>query len=121
MAPKVLIYGGSGGIGSATGRILGARGYDLHLVGRSEDKLSAIATELDATFTAGDVSDGRRACHSSGATGAQEVYRDRLRSAFLQRSGPPGLCVPWVDGDGKGGCERINPILGKRALAKSAR
>ena len=46
MAPKVLIYGGSGGIGSATGRILRARGYDLHLVGRSEDKLSAIAAEL---------------------------------------------------------------------------
>jgi NAD(P)-dependent dehydrogenase (short-subunit alcohol dehydrogenase family) len=58
MAPKVLIYGGSGGIGSATGRILRARGYDLHLVGRSEDKLSAIAAELEATFTTGDVSDG---------------------------------------------------------------
>ena len=59
MAPKVVIYGGSGGIGSATGRILRARGYDLHLVGRSEDKLSAIATELEATYTTGDVSDGR--------------------------------------------------------------
>lgn len=59
MAPKVVIYGGSGGIGSATGRILRARGFDLHLVGRSEDKLSAIAAELEATFTAGDVSDGR--------------------------------------------------------------
>ena len=58
MAPKVVIYGGSGGIGSATGRILRARGYDLHLVGRSEDKLSAIAAELEATFTTGDVSDG---------------------------------------------------------------
>ena len=59
MAPKVLIYGGSGGIGSATGRILRARGYELHLVGRSEDKLSIIAAELGATFTTGDVSDGR--------------------------------------------------------------
>lgn len=58
MAPKVVIYGGSGGIGSATGRILRARGYDLHLVGRSEDKLSVIATELEATFTTGDVCDG---------------------------------------------------------------
>lgn len=57
MAPKVVIYGGSGGIGSATGRILRAHGYDLHLVGRSEDKLSAIAAELEATFTTGDVSD----------------------------------------------------------------
>jgi NAD(P)-dependent dehydrogenase (short-subunit alcohol dehydrogenase family) len=59
MAPKVVIYGGFGGIGSATARILRARGYDLHLVGRSEDKLSVIAAELKATFTTGDVSDGR--------------------------------------------------------------
>lgn len=58
MAPKVVIYGGAGGIGSATARILRARGFDLHLVGRSEDKLSAIAAELEATFTMGDVSDG---------------------------------------------------------------
>ncbi len=59
MAPKVVIYGGSGGIGSATGRILRARGYDLHLVGRSEDKLAAMAAELDAPFTIGDVCDGQ--------------------------------------------------------------
>jgi NAD(P)-dependent dehydrogenase (short-subunit alcohol dehydrogenase family) len=57
MAPKVVIYGGSGGIGSATGRVLRARGYDLHLVGRSEARLSAIAAELEATFTTGDVCD----------------------------------------------------------------
>lgn len=59
MAPTVVIYGGSGGIGAATGRILRARGYDLHLVGRSENTLSATAAELGATFTTGDVTDGR--------------------------------------------------------------
>ena len=57
MTRRVIIYGGSGGIGSATGRILRARGYDLHLVGRSEDKLAASAAELGASFTAGDVTD----------------------------------------------------------------
>lgn len=57
MAGKVVIYGGSGGIGSAAARILRARGCDLHLVGRSEDKLAAIAAELEATFTTGDVTD----------------------------------------------------------------
>jgi NAD(P)-dependent dehydrogenase (short-subunit alcohol dehydrogenase family) len=57
MAPKVLIYGGAGGIGSATGRILRARGYNLHLVGRSDDKLSVLAAELEATVTTGDVRD----------------------------------------------------------------
>jgi NAD(P)-dependent dehydrogenase (short-subunit alcohol dehydrogenase family) len=69
MASKVLIYGGAGGIGSATGRVLRARGYDLHLVGRNEDKLAAIATELGATFTAGDVTDGSlfsRVTHDAG-------------------------------------------------------
>ena len=53
----MIIYGGSGGIGFATGKILASRGYDLHLVGRSEDKLAASAAELGASFTVGDVTD----------------------------------------------------------------
>jgi NAD(P)-dependent dehydrogenase (short-subunit alcohol dehydrogenase family) len=57
MAGKILIYGGSGGIGTATARALHARGYALHLVGRSEDKLVTIAGELGASFTVGDVCD----------------------------------------------------------------
>jgi len=57
MARKVLIYGGSGGIGSTTGRILHTHGYDLHLVGRDEARLAAIATELGADYTTGDVTD----------------------------------------------------------------
>ncbi len=57
MAKKILIYGGSGGIGAATARALSARGYDLHLVARDEQRLAAVASELDATFTVGDVND----------------------------------------------------------------
>jgi NAD(P)-dependent dehydrogenase (short-subunit alcohol dehydrogenase family) len=52
-----MIYGGSGGIGSATGRMLHARGVDLHLVGRDEERLAAVARELGATSTLGDVND----------------------------------------------------------------
>jgi len=55
MAQKVIIYGGSGGIGSATARLLHARGDALHLVGRDEDKLSALADKLGASYTVGDV------------------------------------------------------------------
>ena len=55
MSGKILIYGGSGGIGSATGRILHAKGYDLHLAGRNKKKLAGIAAELEATYTLGDV------------------------------------------------------------------
>jgi NAD(P)-dependent dehydrogenase (short-subunit alcohol dehydrogenase family) len=57
MTQKILIYGGSGGIGSATARLLHARGVDLHLVGRDEEQINAIARELGATFTLGDVND----------------------------------------------------------------
>jgi NAD(P)-dependent dehydrogenase (short-subunit alcohol dehydrogenase family) len=58
MAGRVLIYGGTGGIGSAVARVLRERGFDLHLVGRSEEKLVALSEELGARFTAGDVTDG---------------------------------------------------------------
>lgn len=70
MAQKILIYGGSGGIGSAIGRMLHAHGYDLHLVGRDEERLSAIAKELGATSTLGDVNDSSlfaRAAQDAGA------------------------------------------------------
>jgi NAD(P)-dependent dehydrogenase (short-subunit alcohol dehydrogenase family) len=57
MTRKAIIYGGSGGTGSATGKILRARGYELRLVGRNEDRLAASAAELQAGFTTGDVND----------------------------------------------------------------
>ena len=55
MPGQVLIYGGTGGIGAATARLLRIRGYSLHLVGRDETRLAALAGELGAGFTAGDV------------------------------------------------------------------
>ncbi|NNE08528.1 MAG: short-chain dehydrogenase, partial [Gemmatimonadetes bacterium] len=57
MPRKYVIYGGSGGIGSATARLLRDRGDELHLVGRDKAKLQAIATELDCGHTVGDVTD----------------------------------------------------------------
>lgn len=77
MASKVLIYGGSGGIGSATARLLRARGQDLHLVGRDPDKLAALAAELGVSFTAGDVLDPAtfpRVAQEAGADLAGLVY-----------------------------------------------
>lgn len=55
MGRRILIYGGSGAIGSATGRALYERGYELHLVGRNAEKLRHVSSELGAGYTAGDV------------------------------------------------------------------
>lgn len=57
MTGRVLVYGGSGGIGAATARALHAKGRPLHLVGRDEARLSAIAAETTASFTVADVED----------------------------------------------------------------
>lgn len=55
MADKILIYGGTGGIGEALARRLSGEGKALHIVSRSPDKLDALAGELGASFTVADV------------------------------------------------------------------
>jgi NAD(P)-dependent dehydrogenase (short-subunit alcohol dehydrogenase family) len=57
MKGTVLVYGGSGAIGSAVVRMLHERGYRLHLVGRNEEAVSALANEVGGGFTIGDVGD----------------------------------------------------------------
>ncbi len=52
---KVLIYGGYGGIGAAIARLLVARGQVVHLVGRDQARLLAIADELQCSYSVGDV------------------------------------------------------------------
>lgn len=77
MAGKVVVYGGYGGIGSATAKMLHARGYDLHLVGRNEEKLTSMAHELGASFTLGDVQDSQlfsRVAQDAGVPLAGLVY-----------------------------------------------
>ncbi|GBD47595.1 SDR family NAD(P)-dependent oxidoreductase [Methylopila sp. Yamaguchi] len=73
MADRTLIYGGAGGVGSALARALHGRGVALHLAGRDEAKLAALAEELGATFTAGDVLEDatfERATAEAAADGA---------------------------------------------------
>lgn len=57
MAGKVLIWGGSGGIGAETARALAAGGFSLHLVGRDGARLAALAGEVGATTSQADVED----------------------------------------------------------------
>lgn len=54
---KVLIYGGSGATGAALARLLVAAGHNVHLTGRSESRLAAVAAEVGASYTVADVMD----------------------------------------------------------------
>lgn len=54
---KIVIFGATGGMGSAISRRLSTKGYTLHLVGRDQTKTEALAGELGARFTLGDVTD----------------------------------------------------------------
>lgn len=77
MESRVLIYGGTGGIGSALARALAGRGRSLHLVGRDASRLEALASELGAPCTAGDVTDASlfaRVTHAAGDTLSGLVY-----------------------------------------------
>lgn len=58
MTDTVIIVGGGGGIGSALARRLARRGQALHLIGRTEETLSAVARDTGASFAVADVRDG---------------------------------------------------------------
>lgn len=55
MAGKLIIFGGTGGIGSETARLMRQRGADLHLVARSADALENLANELGASCSVADM------------------------------------------------------------------
>ena len=52
---KKLILGATGSIGSSLAKKVVADGGEVHLVGREETALSALASELNSTFTTCDV------------------------------------------------------------------
>ncbi|GGK36689.1 SDR family NAD(P)-dependent oxidoreductase [Salinarimonas ramus] len=58
MSARVLIWGGTGGVGSAAARALSAAGWRVHLAARDEARLAEVAREVDATGTSvADVGD----------------------------------------------------------------
>lgn len=73
MTGKVLIWGGSGGVGTATARALYIKGFDLHLVGRDAGKLSALADELGCSTSQADVEDDTAFARVGAEAGAHLV------------------------------------------------
>ncbi len=57
MKEPTVIVGGTGGIGAAIARRLRAKGEVVHLVGRDEEKLAALADAIGADDSVADVSD----------------------------------------------------------------
>ncbi len=55
MKPAILIFGGTGGIGSALARRLVAAGENVHIAARDEARLAALAAELGCSWTTCDV------------------------------------------------------------------
>ena len=52
---KKLILGATGSIGSSLAKKIVAEGGEVHLVGRDEENLKKLASELNSTFTVCDV------------------------------------------------------------------
>ena len=57
MMDKVVIFGATGGMGSEIAHRLYEKKIELHLVGRDHKKTAALADELGAGYTTGDVND----------------------------------------------------------------
>jgi NAD(P)-dependent dehydrogenase (short-subunit alcohol dehydrogenase family) len=89
MDGRIVIFGATGGIGSATARLLHARDCKLHLVARDESRLAPFAHELGADATGGDVTDpelfGRVAESLDGPCGGIVYAVGTINLGSLQR------------------------------------
>jgi len=58
MSEKYLIFGATGSVGSSLAEQLKNSGNDIHLVGRNESEVKAIAEKLGCSYTVADVLEG---------------------------------------------------------------
>ena len=80
LKPAALITGASSGIGETFARALAARGYDLILIARREDRLRALAAQLSGIHTEVIAAD---LTTESGLEAAEHAIRNCLRLELL--------------------------------------
>ena len=97
-APVALITGASSGIGSVFARKLAARGYDLILLARREDRLRDLAAELPtkASVVIADLS------HEEGIAVAERAIRDCGRLDLLVNNAGFGTLGRFWEADLEG-------------------
>lgn len=77
MAARVVIFGGTGGIGAAVARALVAQGQPVHLVARDAARLSSLAAEIGCGSSVADVEDA--AAVKTAIAAAAEAGRGALQ------------------------------------------
>jgi NAD(P)-dependent dehydrogenase (short-subunit alcohol dehydrogenase family) len=88
MAASFLVFGASGGIGSALSRRLVADGHRVVLAGRNSDKLASLAEELDTPKLVVDATDpaavGRATKEAASRLSALDGVANCVGSVFLK-------------------------------------
>jgi NADP-dependent 3-hydroxy acid dehydrogenase YdfG len=94
-----IIYGGSGAIGAAVAQAFARAGATVHLVGRTRDRLAAVAASIRASGGAAEIASldvtDRSAVHAHAATVAQTA--GRIDVAFNATANDDIQGTPLVD------------------------
>lgn len=104
-SPRALITGGASGIGLEFSSLLAARGYDLLLVGRNDEKLRQAADDLSRTFSPGQpgFSVNVFSCDLSTIDGARALFDECRSRAYridlLINNAGRGIFGPLIDQD----------------------
>ncbi|MFC3689429.1 SDR family NAD(P)-dependent oxidoreductase [Aquipuribacter hungaricus] len=114
--PTALVTGPTAGIGYSFARALAARGHDLVLVSRDEDRLAVVAAELGARYTVdvevlpADLSDRAQVDRV-----AQRLRDDDRPVDLLVNNAGFGLAAPFVGGDLDGELRQLD-VMGTAVL-----
>jgi uncharacterized protein len=98
MRPTALITGASGGIGEDLARLFAADGYDVVLVARSEAKLRALASQLEAAHGIGATVFAADLAQPDAPQRIADALRDRAIDALVNNAGF-GLVGPFAEND----------------------